>query len=86
MGESGSGKSTLLNILAMLDKPAEDVSFSAVLIRRRLKTVKASSFRRKKLGFVFQSFNLLKDTLSVKDNILATRPIAPSHHGNDASG
>lgn len=69
MGESGSGKSTLLNILAMLDKPTE----GQVLLKGKdtasIKNAQASSFRREKLGFVFQEFNLL-DTLSVKDNIL----------------
>ena len=69
MGESGSGKSTLLNILAMLDKPTEGKVYLNGTDTATIKNSQASSFRREKLGFVFQDFNLL-DTLSVKDNIL----------------
>ncbi|MBP2622647.1 ABC transporter ATP-binding protein [Streptococcus oricebi] len=80
MGESGSGKSTLLNILAMLDKPTEGRVFLNDVDTATIKNKAASSFRREKLGFVFQDFNLL-DTLSVKDNILlplvlSRRPIS----------
>ena len=84
MGESGSGKSTLLNILAMLDKPTEGRVFLNGTDTATIKNSQASSFRREKLGFVFQDFNLL-DTLSVKDNILlAARLVAPSDYRNDA--
>lgn len=68
MGESGSGKTTLLNILAALDRPTGG---SVLLDGRDITTVKESeiaSFRRDRLGFVFQDFNLL-DTFSVRDNI-----------------
>lgn len=80
MGESGSGKSTLLNILAMLDKPTEGRVYLNGTDTATIKNKEASSFRREKLGFVFQDFNLL-DTLSVKDNILlplvlARRPLS----------
>ncbi|HFI0235422.1 TPA: ABC transporter ATP-binding protein [Streptococcus suis] len=69
MGESGSGKSTLLNILATLDKPTRGhVLLNGVNIET-IKSKEAAVFRREKLGFVFQDFNLL-DTLSVKDNVL----------------
>ena len=69
MGESGSGKSTLLNILAMLDKPTAGRVYLNGMDTASIKNKDASSFRRERLGFVFQDFNLL-DTLSVKDNIL----------------
>ncbi|MGT2949887.1 bacteriocin ABC transporter ATP-binding protein [Streptococcus cuniculi] len=69
MGESGSGKSTLLNILAMLDKPTQGKVFLNGVDTQMIKNKDASAFRREKLGFVFQDFNLL-DTLSVKDNVL----------------
>lgn len=69
MGESGSGKTTLLNILATLDKAT---SGSVALGGSDLSKVKesdAAAFRRDKLGFVFQEFNLL-DTFNIGDNIV----------------
>lgn len=69
MGESGSGKTTLLNILAALDKPTEG---EVILEGQNLNLVSSralAAFRREKLGFVFQDFNLL-DTFSIRDNIL----------------
>ncbi len=59
MGESGSGKSTLLNILAMLDKPTEGRVFLNGTDTATIKNNQASSFRREKLGFVFQRFDLI---------------------------
>lgn len=68
MGPSGAGKSTLLNIISTIDKPTG----GKILIDgddiTRLKGDKLSDFRRDKLGFIFQDFNLL-DTLTVKENI-----------------
>ncbi len=69
MGESGSGKTTLLNLLAALDKPTGG---SILLDGKEVSDIrekKLAEFRREKLGFVFQEFNLL-DTFSVRDNIL----------------
>ncbi len=68
MGESGSGKSTLLNILAMLDQPTEGRVYLNGTDTSTIKNKDASSFRREKLGFVFQDFNLL-DTLTLEENI-----------------
>jgi hypothetical protein len=69
MGESGSGKTTLLNLIAMLDKP----TFGEILLKNvnlgDMNESKISAFRREKLGYVFQEFNLL-DTFDVKENIL----------------
>ena len=79
MGESGSGKSTLLNILAMLDKPTEGRVFLNGTDTATIKNSQASSFRREKLGFVFQDFNLL-DTFSLRDNIFL--PLVLSHKGH----
>lgn len=68
MGESGSGKTTLLNIIATLDKPTEGSVFINGVDTRSLKDKEISSFRRQKLGFVFQDFNLL-DLFNARDNI-----------------
>ena len=68
MGESGSGKTTLLNILAALDKPT---SGRVLLDGRDITAIperELAAFRRDKLGFVFQDFNLL-DTFTLRDNI-----------------
>lgn len=68
MGESGSGKTTLLNIISTLDK----VTSGNVLIDGKninlLKDKQVAAFRRNRLGFVFQDFNLL-DQFSNRDNI-----------------
>lgn len=69
MGESGSGKTTLLNILAMLDKPTQGKVLLNGVDTQSIKNREVSAFRREKLGFVFQDFNLL-DTLSIEDNVL----------------
>ena len=79
MGESGSGKTTLLNILAVLDKPTKgEVSLNGTDFTG-LKESEISSFRRNKLGFVFQDFNLL-DTFSVKDNIFLPLVLAKKQY------
>lgn len=69
MGESGSGKTTLLNLLATLDRPTSGRILLEGRDLCRLKENESAAFRREKLGFVFQDFNLL-DTFSVRDNIL----------------
>lgn len=69
MGESGSGKTTLLNIIATLDKAT---SGNVILNGKDINSIKEneiSKFRKEKLGFVFQDFNLL-DQFNNKDNIL----------------
>ena len=69
MGESGSGKSTLLNIIATFDKATEGKVNLAGQDLATIKGKEIAQFRREKLGFVFQDFNVL-DTFSNKDNIL----------------
>lgn len=69
MGESGSGKSTLLNIIATFDKATEGKVTLAGQDLTTIKSKEIAQFRREKLGFIFQDFNLL-DTFSNKDNIL----------------
>jgi putative ABC transport system ATP-binding protein len=69
MGPSGSGKSTLLNMIAGLDRPTQgEVKVDGVNVNR-LGEAALARYRRAKLGFVFQFFNLL-DRLTVLDNIL----------------
>lgn len=68
MGPSGCGKSTLLNILGLLDNPTEG---SYRLFGRevaRLKEKDRTGFRKGKIGFVFQNFNLIDD-LDVYENV-----------------
>lgn len=68
MGESGAGKTTLLNVIATFDKPT---SGSVILNGKEISTLKnseISTFRRNRLGFVFQDFNLL-DQFNNRDNI-----------------
>lgn len=59
MGASGSGKSTLLNILGILDSYDVGEYYLDGELVRGLSEVKAAEFRNRKIGFVFQSFNLL---------------------------
>ncbi|MDF2669768.1 MAG: transporter ATP-binding protein [Paenibacillus sp.] len=69
MGPSGSGKSTLLNVLATIDLPTSgDIVIDGTSIIK-MKEEELSAFRRTKLGFLFQDYNLL-DTLTVKENIV----------------
>ena len=68
MGESGSGKTTLLNILAALDKPTGGTVLLDGKDITKIKEGDLAAFRRDRLGFVFQDFNLL-DTFSLQDNI-----------------
>ena len=68
MGESGSGKTTLLNILAALDRPTGGTVLLDGKDITKIKESALAAFRRDRLGFVFQDFNLL-DTFSIQDNI-----------------
>ena len=67
-GVSGSGKSTLLSIIGTLLKPTSgDIKIDDESIAK-LPDLHASNFRAKKLGFIFQSYNLFNE-LNVKDNV-----------------
>jgi putative ABC transport system ATP-binding protein len=68
MGPSGSGKSTLLNIIGLLDKPTEGKYFLEEKDVSLFQDNVASQIRNKKIGFIFQTFNLFPQ-LSVIENI-----------------
>src|SRR4051812_33905092 len=68
MGPSGSGKSTLLHILAGLDRPTEGWVEIAGTRLDRLKDRELTLLRRRQVGFVFQSYNLLP-VLTAEENI-----------------
>ena len=68
-GRSGSGKSTLLNLLAGVDAPdAGDITIDGTAIHA-LNEDARTIFRRRRIGSVFQTFNLIP-TLTVKENVL----------------
>ena len=75
VGSSGSGKSTLLNMVALLDSPTNGKIFIDGTNTTSLGDDQISSFRNKKLGFIFQFSNLLAD-LSVLENVLLPIQIA----------
>ncbi len=69
MGASGSGKSTLLNVISTIDRVSSgEIRIEGKSVSGRSED-ELSAFRRDKLGFVFQEYNLL-DTLTVGENIL----------------
>jgi putative ABC transport system ATP-binding protein len=75
MGPSGSGKSTLLNMIAGLDRPtAGTVRVAGQRIDAMSETALAR-FRRRRIGMIFQFFNLLDD-LTVADNVLLPAQLA----------
>lgn len=67
-GRSGSGKSTLLNLIAGIDAPAAGSVIVAGKDLTALAERERTLFRRKHIGFVYQSFNLVP-TLNVADNV-----------------
>ena len=69
MGASGSGKSTLLHVLAGLTWPDEGRIVIDDTDLSQLSDAKLTSFRRRRLGLVFQAFNLIP-TLTARENIL----------------
>ena len=67
MGPSGSGKSTLMNILGCLDTPTEGRYFLDDLEVTAVKDKKLTEVRNRKIGFVFQSFNLLPKLTTIQN-------------------
>ncbi|GAA0134522.1 hypothetical protein YSY43_13620 [Paenibacillus sp. YSY-4.3] len=82
MGPSGAGKSTLLNIFSTIDTPTSgEITIDGQNIVA-MNEEKLSDFRRNKLGFIFQDYNLL-DTLTVKENILLPLALSADRYHSD---
>lgn len=69
MGASGSGKSTLLNVIATIDRPSSGSILLEGMDVAEMREQDLAAFRRDRLGFIFQEYNLL-DTLTVAENIV----------------
>ncbi len=68
MGPSGSGKSTLMNLIGLLDRPTHGDYMLSGRSVAKLRTNQRAKVRRDKIGFVFQSFNLLP-RMNVLENV-----------------
>ena len=68
MGASGSGKTTLLNCILTIDNVTSGTIYVDGIDITNIKDKDLADFRREKLGFIFQDFNLL-DTLTIEENI-----------------
>ena len=81
MGTSGSGKSTLMNIIGCLDRPTKGNYFLEGIDIKEKSEDELSFIRNQKIGFVFQSFNLIARTSAVKNVELPM--IYAKMHAND---
>ena len=67
VGQSGSGKSTLMNIIGALDRPTEGSYELDGVDMIKAKDAELSSIRNQKIGFVFQTYNLIAKTNAIKN-------------------
>ena len=67
VGASGSGKSTLMNIIGALDRPTEGTYFLDGVDVMAAKDAELSKIRNRKIGFVFQTYNLISKTNALKN-------------------
>ena len=73
MGHSGSGKSTLMNVLGALDRPTEGRYLLEGEEVGEMDTEELADLRNRRIGFIFQSFNLLPRLTALQNVILPTR-------------
>ena len=70
MGPSGSGKSTLMNMIGCLDSPSEGIyEFEGELVHQ-MDDNQLASIRNRKIGFVFQTFNLLPKATALRLSLI----------------
>ena len=79
LGSSGSGKSTLLNMLGGMDKPDRGSIYFQGKEISRMNDRGRTDYRRKNVGFVFQSFNLIAE-LTVRENVALTADTSNDSH------
>lgn len=83
LGASGSGKTTLLDIIGTLSRPDQGELFLDQVNMGKLSRSELVSFRRKKIGFVFQAYHMLPE-LSIRENVML--PYMLDHHSRSQAG